>query len=244
MINRKTEKRMNEMAEKTFSGHAIQKEVPTKTWRVAGTDKCSYWYNVTWTPGFLTVSGDIGEMTVVHYHALNSIDNSIGWVNGACFEYLMEKTDIEKKFDPEETVESLVYFADEDQRYWDKEREKDLRECIEASKSSGSWYSRSYDYERELEKMEKSRLWKQIFDRFSYSYLFDFPEPNYKRKDHQSVLIKDMKGHTEITAQDIYELCIDDYYGTYNYDESCYWKYKALKTWAKLMLVGNEEKAA
>ena len=233
---------METMAEKTFSGHVIQKEVPTKTWRVAGTDKHSYWYNVTWTPGFVTISGDIGEMTVVHYHALNSMENAIGWVNGACFEYLMEKTGVEKKFDPEETVESLVYFADEDQKYWDREREKDLRECIEATKSSGNWYSRSYDYERELEKMENSRLWKQLFDRYAYSYMFDY-DPNYKRKDHQSVLIKEMRTD-DITPQDVYELGVDDFYGVYNYDEGCYWKYKALKTWAKLMIDEAEEKAA
>lgn len=65
-------------------------------------------FSLTWTPGALMLTGDVGELSIVHEYGLASFEEGIRWVAAADFDYLMEKTNVKKVYDPEETYEFLL----------------------------------------------------------------------------------------------------------------------------------------
>lgn len=73
----------------------------------------TYAYSVTWTPGTLVVAGDLGEFTVTHYHAMDTIKNTLGWLDGISFQYLMEKSTAKEVYDAEGTLADIVRMANE-----------------------------------------------------------------------------------------------------------------------------------
>lgn len=64
----------------------------------------NYNFTLTWTPGKLHLSGDIGELTLTHYHAMPTLDEAIKWARSSDFDYLLGKSDKRKTFDPEGTA--------------------------------------------------------------------------------------------------------------------------------------------
>ncbi|MBP2232479.1 hypothetical protein J2847_005808 [Azospirillum agricola] len=92
----------------------------TKSWLVSyeGNRGGNYWYTVTWNhPGILTVGGDIGEITLTHYNAMNTWENAAAWVNGSSYDYLLGKSNHRREYDPDDTftfiMEDLVREAKE-----------------------------------------------------------------------------------------------------------------------------------
>jgi transposase-like protein len=71
-------------------------------------------YAVTWTPGTLVLSGDIDEFTVTHYHAMPTIEQTLDWLDGIHFDYLMGKSSAKKEYDADETLRTIIHFANED----------------------------------------------------------------------------------------------------------------------------------
>lgn len=51
----------------------------------------AYAFRLTWTPGTVTLAGDIGEISIVHYHALRSYKDGMYWLRNSGYDYLMEK---------------------------------------------------------------------------------------------------------------------------------------------------------
>lgn len=98
----------------------------------------AYAYTLTWTPGHLTLVGDLGEMTIVHYHAMPTLEAACRWVLNSDFDYLMQKTNVQQVFDRsatceyiwqvimERTAEGLKYLKEEKDR-WLKEKPKWLK---------------------------------------------------------------------------------------------------------------------
>lgn len=72
-----------------------------------------YAYSVTWTPGTLVVAGDIGDLTVNHWHAMRTIEGTMDWLDGIDFDYFMGKSTQREQFDPDATVEDIARAANE-----------------------------------------------------------------------------------------------------------------------------------
>lgn len=72
-----------------------------------------YAYSVTWTPGTLVVAGDIGDLTVNHWHAMKTVEDAMWWLNGIHFDYFMSKTTQKQEFDADATVLDIITFANE-----------------------------------------------------------------------------------------------------------------------------------
>jgi hypothetical protein len=79
-----------------------------------GRYKSAYAYAVTWTPGTLCISGDIGEFTVTHYSAMRTIEGTLGWLDGIEFSYLMSKSTAQEVYDEDETFAEIIRMANED----------------------------------------------------------------------------------------------------------------------------------
>jgi len=101
------------MIDKAFEGHTLIKNSESKSWLVKNPGKHEYWFRVTWSPGNLSLSGDVGELVLTHYQAMPTWQDAVEWVAGACHGYLMQKSNANTKFDEEDTIKQLLLMADE-----------------------------------------------------------------------------------------------------------------------------------
>jgi len=109
-----------------FEGHSVILNSESKSWLVKNPKKQGYWLRVTWCPGSLSVSGDVGEIVLTHYHAMPTWQEAVEWVKGSCHVYLMQKSNKKREFNEEETVKQILLIADEylndfdDDSFWVK----------------------------------------------------------------------------------------------------------------------------
>lgn len=107
-----------EMAVKTFAKHRISKG-PGYSWRVGRPRSGSYAFRVTWAPGSLMVSGDLGSAVFSVWPSFDNPWRAAEFVQGCDFDYLMGKSNLEREFDRDATVRAVLRCADDQQRWGD-----------------------------------------------------------------------------------------------------------------------------
>lgn len=122
MKARELRKEIRADAEKSLAGHKGSRR-ESVSWHFNSTsiDKVTGkelydWnlaYAVTWTAGTLVLSGDIGERTITHYHAMKTAIGAARWMLGAEFDYIMGKSDAQQKPDVDATLASILEWANE-----------------------------------------------------------------------------------------------------------------------------------
>ncbi|KZL29434.1 hypothetical protein [Pseudovibrio sp. WM33] len=91
-----------------FKDHVV-KEAPVRSFELRNANGSScYWFNVTWTPGVLTLAGDLGDMTVTHYHAMSTFEEAVHWIDDIALSYLCEKASRRRSYSPELTTKSII----------------------------------------------------------------------------------------------------------------------------------------
>lgn len=110
----------------------------------------AYAFTLTWTPGHITLVGDLGELTLVHYSALRRFED-IGWALSADHAYLMSKTDRKKEYSAEKTLADVVSMLNE--------------EPLQALNGGRTWrgpaagYQRTPGYRHELQAYRVEKTW-------------------------------------------------------------------------------------
>lgn len=66
-----------------------------------------YAYCLTWMPGHMTIVGDLGTLTFVHYNAMPTLEAACQWLLSPDYGYLLSKTNLEQKFDKDATIARL-----------------------------------------------------------------------------------------------------------------------------------------
>lgn len=112
------------MIREAFADHRIKKG-PGLSWRMAKPGTGTYAFRVTWAPGMLAVSGDLGEITYTVYPTFGGLWEAIEMVNGADWDYLTGKSNKKLEYDRDATVRDILRHADErmaagDLSYWEK----------------------------------------------------------------------------------------------------------------------------
>jgi hypothetical protein len=80
-------------AERVIAGHVI-KERQSRSFDFRNPRLGSFYaYSVTWTPGTIVLAGDLGEMTITHWHALHKFKSGMEWLATAHWDYLLSKVD-------------------------------------------------------------------------------------------------------------------------------------------------------
>lgn len=79
--------------------------LPKETARFAYTS--FYAYSLTWTPGHMTIVGDLGTLTLVHYNAMPTLEAACEWLMSPDYGYLLSKAKLEQEFDKDATIEHL-----------------------------------------------------------------------------------------------------------------------------------------
>ncbi|WP_376957687.1 hypothetical protein ABNQ39_11200 [Azospirillum sp. A26] len=110
MDHRKISAALKRLATERYGKHELA-PADTKSWLVSheGKKGGNYWFTVTWSyPGILNVGGDIGEITLTHYNAMNTWVNAASWVHRGDYDYLLGKSSLRPEFDPDATYDALV----------------------------------------------------------------------------------------------------------------------------------------
>lgn len=94
----------------SFAEHVIQ-DAPSRSWRMGKLETSNYAFRITWAPGLLAVSGDIGSTVYEVWPAFQTLEGAIDLVSRAEFDYLASKSRVEKEFDRDATVGHLIRYA-------------------------------------------------------------------------------------------------------------------------------------
>ena len=76
----------------------------------------NYAFTLTWTPGHLTLAGDVGEMVITHYHAMPTLEEATHWALSSDFDYLLSKSDKKKVYNRDETLKQFKAYVYEEVR--------------------------------------------------------------------------------------------------------------------------------
>ncbi|MBX3481632.1 MAG: hypothetical protein KF842_14670 [Caulobacter sp.] len=74
----------------------------------------AYAFSLCWQPGSITLSGDLGEMTITHWQAITDLQSSLKWLAGSSYDYLLGKARAVRVYDPEATLTEVVRWANEE----------------------------------------------------------------------------------------------------------------------------------
>jgi hypothetical protein len=97
--------------EPQFNRHVMKRETG-HTWRCARPGTNIYGFRVTWAPGVLVMTGDLGDLVISH-QSFTEPWSAAAWVRGSSgsVDYFLSKSNVDTKFQPEETARRIVSHA-------------------------------------------------------------------------------------------------------------------------------------
>jgi hypothetical protein len=95
-------------ARQEFATHQVKERVSRSFDFRRPDGSCFFAYSLTWTPGSLALAGDIGELTLVHYQALATLEPGLAWATNSDHHYLLGKSSAKRVFDLDGTIHHLV----------------------------------------------------------------------------------------------------------------------------------------
>ncbi len=107
---------IQKIAALSFADHRLTKG-PGYSWRMGKPNTGAYSFRVTWAPGSLTVTGDIGSAVYEVWPSFGTPWSAIDLVSQASFDYLCGKSGVREEFDRDSTVEHLLQSAYSELRY-------------------------------------------------------------------------------------------------------------------------------
>lgn len=120
-------------ARKEYAGH-LMSAGPCVSRRFRRADgRFAYAFNLTWVPGTVSLSGDVGEISIVHYHALSSFREGMEWLAEAEYDYLMGKASPrEEVLDHDQTTQTILEMANSELRDALLARRSEIHDFIRA----------------------------------------------------------------------------------------------------------------
>ena len=73
----------------------------------------AYAFTLTWTPGQIVITGDCGDLTLTHYHAMADFEEAISWALHSDFDYLLGKSNHGTEYIQEETWKQFKNYLNE-----------------------------------------------------------------------------------------------------------------------------------
>jgi hypothetical protein len=99
-------------AQAAFKQHRVT-ERKSRAFDFRRDDTSNYAFSLTWTPGSLSLAGDVGELTLVHYNALWDLEGGLEWATHGDFDYLLGKSDRRPSYDADATAADIIEFAND-----------------------------------------------------------------------------------------------------------------------------------
>lgn len=145
-MGRRTYEKIKGWAKQEYASHQMSggKCVSKRFRRADG--RSHYHFNITWVPGTVSLSGDVGELSLVHYAALKDFRAGMEWIAGGAYDYLMGKAaGRHREYDREGTVDFLVELANGEIIDAIKNRRDELRCYRQARAPARTRYCADYD---------------------------------------------------------------------------------------------------
>lgn len=108
------------MIREAFAHHVMTRG-PGLSWRMGKPGTSVYSFRVTWCPGSIIVTGDVGD-AVYHTGSFGTLWGSIELIHGASWDYLTGKSGARQEFSREATVKHVLDLADEYLHYSEQDR--------------------------------------------------------------------------------------------------------------------------
>jgi hypothetical protein len=113
------DKEIEQLSASAFADHRMTKG-PGLSWRL-GQDNTSYYsFRVTWTPGVVIVTGDIGTAIYNVWPSFNNLWDAVDLIKNASFDYLAGKSGEKLEFDQDATIRNILTQADHEIRQSEK----------------------------------------------------------------------------------------------------------------------------
>jgi len=203
-----------EQIHRDFSKHQLRTPPECKSWSIGKPDHFCYGFRIVWLPGALHLSGDLDELTVVHYVAMPTWAQAVNWVAGAHFDYLLSKSTAQKDFNQRKTVAELLRRADEQ---------------LEHSGSSDEW-------EHIFAYLDGFFSQGNVFDAQAHD-----PMRPEDRAEAATLLLDE--AYLDFSPETLYHSFDEiDWNGVYDYKPQARWQYEALQLWARLVRETDEFK--
>lgn len=106
------------LARQEFADHQMRRG-PGYSWRLAKPGTGIYSFRVTWAPGVVMVSGDIGHAAYQVWPSFGTLWKAVDLIADSQCDYLTGKSGVAKEFDREGTVRAILSDADERMGYED-----------------------------------------------------------------------------------------------------------------------------
>ncbi|RUM06779.1 hypothetical protein [Rhizobium chutanense] len=132
-----------------------------------------YAFTLTWTPGHMTIVGDLGELTVVHYQAMPTLEEACNWLLSPDYHYLLSKTKEQRAFQRDETIEDIWRCLTQEVADSQKALAEETAEW-EAEKPK--WLKREGMTKREFEQALK--CWNEDHPKIHYGFR-ECPRPSH-----------------------------------------------------------------
>ncbi|MFT8551714.1 MAG: hypothetical protein ABF739_11590 [Acetobacter okinawensis] len=87
----------------------IMKEDVSRSFNFRRQDGSSfYFFNLTWSRGKISISGDMGEIIFTHWNAMPTFEAAIVWAHNAELQYLLDKSNKQHVYDARKTAENII----------------------------------------------------------------------------------------------------------------------------------------
>lgn len=147
-------------ARSAIAGHVMsERQSRSFDFRTPGKGS-SYAYSLTWSPGSVTLAGDLGEMTVTHWQALWTFKEGMAWLAGSEWDYLLGKAGTKADvIDVEGTVNDILHMAWEGRDFGgDLLARLKKRFRLERAWGNGLWFALRRELTAELDGCGPERL--------------------------------------------------------------------------------------
>lgn len=139
---RHDDKEILEESARYFEEHALYpSDSKTFLFSASGGARTHRWFNLTWAPGTLTLTGDVGEMTITHYNALAEFEEGIAWAANSDYDYLLGKAGVTPDvLHHERTIDYLLETASERALEARRAQRAERLDCLQGEKAiSAMW---------------------------------------------------------------------------------------------------------
>lgn len=218
----------------------------------------TYCFTLTWTPGHMTIVGDIGELTVVHYHAMPTLEDACRWLQSPDFDYLLSKTNEQKQYDADATLKSFLAYINAEvidhaigTPGWGKERRRsngDIHEMREWRKTQPRGGQLNVEEENVFEWLDNRPItvfddpdrdcwqwWRKIAEHCGWG----FDERFFLTAKGRRALIRDIKGdfnYVHSAADFMHSIGFDDPLLAYEYRDHAFFQIAAIQHGTRMIL--------
>lgn len=153
----------------------------------------AYHFKITWTPGNLVLTGDLGELVLVQPHALGTFDEAIEWACTSDYDYMLSKSNVKKTYDPQATYNELVRRANYDaieemngQLNWSGRKDDGIRQKLAKIRRA----KKALISNNELNADEQDALIATIADEFEPNELHPLIRLENKKIDYRKTTLE------------------------------------------------------